>query len=60
MKWNIKSKRFLLACIPAVILLAVGIKTVIMWDATLFVQIAPWCLGYLTAYSGFDSWKPSQ
>ena len=56
---NIKSKRFIFACIPALIFLVTGIKSVVIWDFVELLKIAPWCLGYLAAYSGFDSWKPS-
>ena len=59
MKWNIKSKRFLIACIPALILLATGIRAVIMWDFAPFVLIFPYCGGYLAVYSGLDSKFPS-
>jgi len=57
---NMTSKRFILASIPAVILLAAGIRSVFIWDFAPFVEIFPYCGGYLAAYSGFETWRPSE
>lgn len=58
-EWNIRSKRFIFACIPAMILLATGIRSVILWDFGSFVQIFPYCGGYLAVYSGYESKWPT-
>ena len=54
MKWNIKSKRFLI----------VGIMT-LAWVMLLIakedtaITLAPYTFGLVAAYCGFDSWKPN-
>lgn len=52
MKWNIRSKRFLI----------VGVVT-LAWIALLIgkedtaITLAPYTFGLIAAYCGFDSWK---
>lgn len=52
MKWNIKSKRFLI----------VGVVT-LAWICLLIgkedtaITLAPYTFGLIAAYCGFDSWK---
>ncbi len=57
---NIKYKRFMFASIVASVWLSVAIKSIIIWEFANLLSISPWCLGYLAAFSGFDSWKPTK
>ena len=54
MKWNIKSKRFMLI----LMIIAVWIATLLTKDA-LFTGLTPYVFGLIASYMGFESWKPS-
>lgn len=54
MKWNLKSKRFLIILVVN----AVWIATLLTKDA-MFMALTPYVIGLDAGYMGFESWKPT-
>jgi hypothetical protein len=54
-KWNMKSKRFLLA----LMVFGVWVAT-LLTRADLFQWLTPYALGTIGVWMGFDSWKPHE
>jgi len=54
MKWNIKSKRFLMVGVMSLAWIALLIA-----KEAIAVQLAPYAYGLVAAYCGFDTWRRS-
>lgn len=52
--WNMRSKRLLVVCFIAAVYVA---TLCISWD--LFRFLTPYAFGFLAAYVGFESWRPT-
>jgi len=56
---NLKSKRFMFAAMVGAVWFAAAVRAIITGDLEVLNSLNPWCLGYLTSYSGWESWRPA-
>lgn len=57
--WSIRSKRFLFTLIVAAVWIATFVVSAVRKDYEVFRFATPWCLAFIAAYNGFESWRPS-
>ena len=55
MKWNIRSKRFLLVSV-----MTVGWLVLLYTAKGTAIALAPYAYGLIAAYCGFETWNPTK